>query len=34
MGTVNRILVRMEMGTNACLEEASSLKFGLLRAVR
>lgn len=34
MGTVNRILVRMEMGTNVCLEEPSPLKFDLLRAVR
>lgn len=34
MGTGNRILVRTEMGTNVCLEEASLLKFSLLRAVR
>lgn len=32
MGTVNSILVRVENGINACLEEAS-LKFSLLRAV-
>lgn len=32
MGTVNTILVKLEKGINACLEE-TSLRFSLLRAV-